>query len=319
MRAWSDGLQAGIVLFVLGPAMLIPRAGAAMDTPSYLRQVVTKLALEIGIRTYRDRDRMDRTAAYIANELSSFGYPVSRQSFTYEGHALHNIIGELRGKTSPEKVLVIGAHYDTVRTTPGADDNASGVAGLLAIAKALAGTTADRTVRFVAFAFEEPPAYRTRNMGSYHYAESLSNSRDEVEGMVCLEMIGYFNSRDGSQHYPFPFMNLKFPRTGNYIAMVGNRRSKDFTELMAGAFRKGTDLPLITLNAPAFVVGIDFSDHWSFGKFGIPAFMVTDTAFYRNPNYHSPADLPETLDYAGMAKVVEGLAAAVKSWSTGDR
>jgi Zn-dependent M28 family amino/carboxypeptidase len=262
---------------------------------------------------------MDMTATYIADELSSSGYPVSRQSFTYEGHALQNVIGELRGTSSPQRVLVIGAHYDTVRTTPGADDNASGVAGLLAVAKVLAGKRMDKTVRFVAFAFEEPPAYRTRNMGSYHYAESLSGGRDEVEGMVCLEMIGYFSDREGSQHYPFPFMNLKFPRTGNYIAMVGNRKSKDFTELMASEFRKGTDLPLITLNAPGFVVGIDFSDHWSFGKFGIPAFMMTDTAFYRNPNYHSPADLPETLDYARMAQLVDGLAAAVVSWGTSGR
>jgi Zn-dependent M28 family amino/carboxypeptidase len=318
MRPRSAGL-AGIMLFVIGPAMVIPRTGAAMDTPSYLRQIVTKLAREIGVRTYRDRHRMDRAAAYIGDELSSFGYIVSKQPFAYEGHTLQNVIGELKGKTSPEKVLVIGAHYDTVRTTPGADDNASGVAGLLAIAKVLAGSPMDKTVRFAAFAFEEPPAYRTHNMGSYHYAKSLNDGRDEVEGMICLEMIGYFSDREGSQHYPFPFMNLKFPRTGNYIAMVGNRRSKGFTEKMAGWFRKGTDLPLITLNAPAFVVGIDFSDHWSFNKFGIPAFMVTDTAFYRNPNYHSPADLPETLDYARMAKLVEGLAAAVRSWGTGGR
>jgi Zn-dependent M28 family amino/carboxypeptidase len=315
----KSAVRAGIMLFVIGPTMLIPRAGVAMDISSYLQQVVTKLAGEIGVRTYRDKDRMEKAAAYIHGELSSFGHSVSKQSFTYEGHALHNIIGELKGRTAPERILVIGAHYDTVRTTPGADDNASGVAGLLAIAKKLAGTPMDRTVRFVAFAFEEPPAYRTRSMGSYHYAESLSDGRDEVEGMICLEMIGYFSDRDGSQHYPFPFMNLKFPRTGNYIAMVGNRRSKDFTEQIAGAFRKGTDLPVITLNAPAFVVGIDFSDHWSFNKFGIPAFMVTDTAFYRNPNYHSPADLPGTLDYARMAKVVEGLAAAAGSWGAGGR
>ncbi len=149
-------------------------------------------------------------------------------------------------------------------------------------------------------------------MGSYHYAASLREKREDVEGMVCLEMIGYFSDREGSQHYPLPFMNLRFPKAGNYIAMVGNTRSRPFTEGMAARFRKATDLPLITLNAPPVVVGIDFSDHWSFNKHDIPAFMVTDTAFYRNKNYHSPTDLPETLDYSRMAKVVEGLAAAVE-------
>lgn len=285
-----------------------------MDTPSYLRLAVTKLSREIGVRTYRDFDRLDRTVQYISGEFTAFGYQVSHQSFKFAGNTYQNVIAELKGSTSPEKVLVVGAHYDTVRTTPGADDNASGVAGLLGLAKLLAGRPQDKTVRFVAFALEEPPAYRTKNMGSYHYAASLKKGREQVTGMVCLEMIGFFSDRPGSQHYPIPFMNLKFPKTGNYIAMVGNRKSKAFTMKIAGSFRKATDLQLVTLNAPAIIVGIDFSDHWSFGKFGYPAFMVTDTAFYRNPNYHSPSDLPDTLDYNRMAKVVEGLAAAVEEW-----
>jgi Zn-dependent M28 family amino/carboxypeptidase len=149
-------------------------------------------------------------------------------------------------------------------------------------------------------------------MGSYHYARSLSEKGERIEGMICLEMIGYFCDQEGSQHYPVPFMNLRFPKAGNFIALAGNLRSRRFTRQMAEAFRKSTDLPVVTLNAPAIVIGIDFSDHWSFNKFGYEAFMVTDTAFYRNPNYHSPADLPDTLDYERMAKVVEGLAGAVR-------
>jgi Zn-dependent M28 family amino/carboxypeptidase len=288
----------------------------AMDTPSYLRLAVTKLSREIGVRTYQDFDRLEKTVQYISGEFTAFGYQVSHQSFKFAGNTYQNVIAELKGRTSPEKVLVVGAHYDTVRTTPGADDNASGVAGLLGLAKLLAGKPLDKTVRFVAFALEEPPAYRTKNMGSYHYAASLKKGREQVTGMVCLEMIGFFSDRPGSQHYPIPFMNLKFPKTGNYIAMVGNRKSKAFTMKIAGSFRKATDLQLVTLNAPAIVVGIDFSDHWSFGKFGYPAFMVTDTAFYRNPNYHSPSDLPDTLDYNRMAKVVEGLTASVEEWGS---
>ena len=275
---------------------------------------VTRLSGEIGIRSYQDHAKLETTVRYIFAELSSFGYQVERQSFTFAGHTYQNIIAELKGSASPGQVLVVGAHYDTVRTTPGADDNGSGVAGLLALARSFAGRPLAKTVRFVAFPLEEPPAYRTKNMGSYHYAAGLAKARECVEGMVCLEMIGFFSDLPGSQHYPLPFMKLAYPKTGSYIAMVGNRRSRNFTEAMSASFRRATDLPLVTLNAPAFVVGIDFSDHWSFNKFGIPAFMVTDTAFYRNPHYHSPSDLPDTLDYTRMAQVVDGLKAAIEEW-----
>jgi hypothetical protein len=132
--------------------------------------------------------------------------------------------------------------------------------------------------------------------------------------MICLEMIGYFCDREGCQHYPFPLMSRVYPKTGNFISMVGNMRSKSFTERTAKYFKQGTDLPVVTLNAPAIVIGIDFSDHWSFGKFGYQALMVTDTAFYRNPHYHAPTDLPDTLDYVRMSKVVEGLIAAIREW-----
>ena len=309
--------MANCAAFYCGLALAVLVTGAPMDLPSYLRVTVTKLAREIGVRSYRDADRMGRAEKFISDELSSFGYAVMKQTFTFQGHVLHNVIAELRGTNEPERMLVVGAHYDTVSTTPGADDNASGVAGLLGIARSLAGRPGRRTVRFVAFALEEPPAYRSRHMGSYQYAKHLHERKEQVEGMVCLEMIGYFSDRDGSQHYPLPFMKMRFPKKGDYIALVGNRRSKHFTTTVARTFRAATDLPVVTLNAPAIVVGIDFSDHWSFNKFGIPAFMVTDTAFFRNPNYHAPSDLPDTLDYIRMAKVVEGLSAAVAAWRGG--
>jgi Zn-dependent M28 family amino/carboxypeptidase len=285
-----------------------------MDTAAYLRQVVTTLAREIGVRSYRDLDRLRKTADYISAELASFGYDVRRQPVLYRGNTYDNVIAERSGTAQPERLLIIGAHYDTVRTTPGADDNASGVAGVLGLAQALAGTGLEKTVRFVAFTLEEPPAYRSRNMGSYHYAKSLHDREELVEGMICLEMIGYFCDREGCQHYPVPFMNRSFPRAGNYISMVGNLRSRGFTRRVAAEFRKVVLLPVVTLNAPPIVIGIDFSDHWSFGKFGYEAFMVTDTAFYRNPHYHGPTDVPETLDYQRMAQVVSGLRAAVEAW-----
>lgn len=285
-----------------------------MGTEEYLRRVVTALARDIGVRSYRNIDSLKKAAAYISSELSSFGYEVERQPFFFFGNVYHNLVAELAGSSSPKTILVVGAHYDTVGTTPGADDNASGVAGLLGLARALAGKRLAATVRFAAFCLEEPPACRTQSMGSYQYAGRLKADRENVAGMICLEMIGYFCDREGCQRYPFPFMSAAYPSAGGYISLVGNMRSRSFTRTVADSFRKATDLPVLTLNAPPIVVGIDFSDHWSFGKFGYKALMVTDTAFYRNPHYHAPGDLPETLDYERMAKVVEGLTAAVTAW-----
>lgn len=283
-----------------------------MNRPDYLCEVVTALAGGIGYHTYQDGERLERAALYIEGRLASFGYQVARQPFRYNGRTYHNIIAELAGTTAPEQVLVVGAHYDTVRTTPGADDNASGVAGMLELARSLARAPQKETIRFAAFALEEPPAYRTTNMGSYHYARSLHERGERVAGMICLEMIGFFSDQPGSQHYPVPFMNLLYPSIGNYISLVGNRASRKFTESTAQGFSHGTDLPIVTLNAPAIVLGIDFSDHWSFYQFGYQALMVTDTAFYRNRHYHAPTDLPQTLDYGRMAKVVAGLQKAIE-------
>jgi Zn-dependent M28 family amino/carboxypeptidase len=288
-----------------------------MEIAAYLERVVTELALGIGYRTYLDAERLEKAESFIERQFLDAGYSVTRQTFEFRGSRYANLVAELAGSASPARVLVVGAHYDTVRTTPGADDNASGVAGMLALARMLRGTRPARTVRFVAFALEEPPVYRTRNMASYHYASSLAERGEELDGMICLEMIGCFLDAKGSQHYPLPFMGLKFPDRGNFIAMVGNLTSKGFTEGIARSFREATDLPVVTLNAPAFVIGIDFSDHWSFHKFGYRAFMVTDTAFYRNVHYHAPTDLPETLDYGRMAKVVEGLKGAIEVWAKG--
>lgn len=287
-----------------------------MESTDYLRRVVDVLSVEIGVRTFREPERLDRAADFISGELASFGYAVTRQPFPYKGSLYQNVIAGAPGAGADDRLLIIGSHYDTVRTTPGADDNASGVAGMLDLARTLSGTPHAAGIRFAAFSLEEPPAYRTRNMGSYWYARSLRESGARVDGMICLEMIGFFRDEPGSQHYPLPFMNLRFPRAGNYLSLVGNLRSKGFTDDVARGFRAGTDLPVITLNAPFFVVGIDFSDHWSFYQFGFPALMATDTAFYRNPHYHAPSDLPRTLDYVRMAKVVQGLRAAVAARGT---
>lgn len=293
--------------------MVFLSASANMDVlkeiETNLKATVRFISEEIGPRSYQDLEKLNKTADYIEERLRSYGCDVKRQSFKYMGNTYHNIIGEVppvRNNISNE-VLIIGAHYDTVPYTPGADDNASGIAGLLELARLTAAKPPVKTVRFVAFTLEEPPLFRTRHMGSYVYARSLKKERVKIEGMISLEMIGYFCDRKGCQYYPFPFFRWFYPEEGNFIAFVGNISSKVFTKKVKDAFKKVSALPVESLNTVSLVPGVDFSDHSSFWDFGYPAFMITDTAFYRNPNYHSQGDTADTLDYKRMALLIYGL------------
>jgi Zn-dependent M28 family amino/carboxypeptidase len=283
--------------------------------PARLRQWVEYLALETGPRPAVRVDLLRKVAEHLTGAFVAHGYEVSLQPVPYRRTHHVNVIARPEGSIDQppgRPLLVVGAHYDTVSRSPGADDNASAVAGLMELARLLADTP-PACLRLVAFCPEEPPAYRTRNMGSYVYARSLKEADVKLKGMICLEMIGYFSDIPGSQSYPLPLMNTMYPKEGNFIAIVGNIRSTQWTRQVRDGFRAGTDLAVESLNAPSIMVGIDFSDHWSFNKFGYPAAMLTDTAFYRNPHYHQPSDLPDTLDYTKMAQVVDGLAGAVRA------
>ena len=282
--------------------------------PSRLEAWVRLLSEGFGPRPYSNPEKLEKISRVLREYLVDLGYEVALQSFIYKREKYFNVIACARGwqplAPVPFPLLITGAHYDTVSCSPGADDNASAVAGLLEIARILSHSP-PASLRLAWFCLEEPPAYRTRNMGSYHYARTLRGSNQPVSGMICLEMIGFFSNRPNSQKFPLPFMDRLYPTTGNFIAIVGNPRSKHFNLHVKRAFSKGTDLPVESLSAPSIVIGIDFSDHWSFYKMGYPAVMVTDTAFYRNPNYHRPTDLPSTLDYERAAKVVDGLVHAI--------
>lgn len=283
-----------------------------MDIQNNLKKTVHILSKEIGSRGYLQTNALERTADYITSELKHYGYNVSFQSYEFQGNTYKNISTEIRGKKTPEKILVIGAHYDTVIGTPGADDNASGIAGLLEIARLLYNQSFDKTVRFVAFVLEEPPLFRSKFMGSYVYAQSLKKKGEDIEGMICLEMIGYFTDKPESQFFPLSFFRWIFPNKGNFITFVSNLQSKKFLTRIKSGFKKGADLPVESISTFSIIPGIDFSDHRSFWKFGYNALMVTDTAFYRNPDYHGIGDVPETLDYARMAEVVLGLKSATE-------
>lgn len=276
-----------------------------------LKKTVNMLAGEIGSRGYLQTEALKKSADYIKSELGSYGYNVSVQSYDAKEGTFENIYVEKKGEKRPDKILVIGAHYDTVTGTPGADDNASGVAALLELARLLADEPLDMTLHFAAFTLEEPPFFRSSKQGSYVYAESLHQKNLDIEGMICLESIGYFTDEPGSQMFPLAFFRFMYPDTANFITFVSDFQSKGFLNRAMEGFKKGTGFPVESISAFSIIPGIDFSDHRSFWKFGYDAFMVTDTAFYRNPNYHEAGDVPGTLDYERMTEVVIGLEKAI--------
>ena len=279
--------------------------------PDKIRNWIEYLALEIGPRPYSSPGLLEKLADHLSRTFRDLGYEVNKQPFRYKKHTYYNVCASPGAKERKGPLVVVGAHYDTVLHSPGADDNASGVAGVMELARLISGDPPPG-IRLVVFALEEPPVFRTRHMGSFVYARNLKRSGASVRGMICLDMIGYFSDRPKSQSFPLFFMDRIYPDVGNFIAMVGNIKSTRWTNQVKEAFSQGTDLPVESLNAPWFVIGVDLSDHRSFNHFGYPALLITDTAFYRNPNYHRPSDLPRTLDFHRAAKVIDGLACAVK-------
>jgi Zn-dependent M28 family amino/carboxypeptidase len=280
-----------------------------MSVQSALRHHVEMLAA-----TPRNLDHygaLQRAEAYIAAQFSAAGYAPSRQEFEAVGRRVANVEAECPGTTRPDRIIAIGSHYDSIGLSPGANDNASGVAALLEVARlrALLRPGAS-TVRFVAFVNEEPPYFMTDTMGSLVYARRMAARRERVAGMISLETIGYYSEEPGSQRYPSPFHRF-LPDRGNFIAMVSNFRSVALLARAAWAFRSATTLRVIACPAPERIAGVGWSDHWSFWQQGYPALMLTDTAPYRYPHYHSRSDTPDKLDYERMARVVAGVTAAL--------
>ena len=282
---------------------LSPEETALRDA---LRCDVRVIAGEIGNRNWFAHPRLVEAAAWIEASLAQAGYKVRRLGYEVRGKTCHNLEVEIPGRTCPEEIVVIGAHYDSVPGCPAANDNGSGVAALLALARTFAGAEPERTIRFVAFVNEEPPFYRSSEMGSFVYARECRRRGDRVVAMLSLETIGYYRDERGSQIYPPPF-SLFYPSEGNFIAFIGNVSSGALVRRCLATFRREVKFPSEGAALPGFITGIGWSDHWSFWKAGYPAAMVTDTALFRYPYYHSPEDTPEKLDYDRMARVVTGL------------
>lgn len=249
---------------------------------------------------------LEQAAQYIENAFDRAGYRVAAQRFDAGGVPVRNIEVEWPGGPRASEIVVVGAHYDSVAGAPGANDNGSGVAALLELARLLRSARPERTLRFVAFVNEEPPFFRSENMGSLRYARRSKARGERVVAMISLETIGYYSDRPGSQRYPFP-LGLFYPSTGNFLAFVSNLSSRGLLREAIAGFRRHARLPSEGLAAPASIPGVDWSDHSSFWDAGYPALMVTDTAPYRYPHYHTAADTPDKVDYERLARAVGGL------------
>ncbi len=289
-----------------------PLSEAERAVRDHLHAHVWKLAGEIGQRNIWTPGTMDETVQYLEDEWVSQGYAIKRQEYSAYQESAVNLEVELPGASRPQEIIVVGAHYDSVLNCPGANDNASGVASMLEISRLLAAKNHARTIRFVAFANEEPPFYYTKDMGSSRYARRSRIQGENIVAMLALETMGYYSEAPNSQKYPFPF-NLFYPNTADFIGFVGNTASRRLVREAIAAFRTHVDFPSEGLAAPGFIVGIGWSDHWSFWQEDYPAIMVTDTAFFRYAYYHSQKDTPEKLDYDRLARVVCGLSDVVST------
>jgi len=257
-------------------------------------------------RNYAHPKSLARIADYISQEFTNYGLSPEKQKFEVSGNVYENVIASVGPKEGVR--VIIGAHYDVCGAQPGADDNASAIAGLLAIARfaKIHEPELPHRVDFVAYTLEEPPIFGTTNMGSYVHAKYLHENNIRVRGMICLEMMGFFTDQKKSQRYPLSLMRLFYPRTGDFIGVVSNYGSSSLAKQIARHI-KATSIKVETLKAPSLLTGVDFSDHRNYWKFGYDAVMITDTAFYRNPNYHEYSDTIDTLDFNRTKEVLKGI------------
>lgn len=272
-----------------------------------LERDVSILATEIGERHVGLGATLTAAAKHISGAFIEAGWRIDGQTFEVAGQDVHNVIAERPGRRRPDEIVVIGAHYDSVPGCPGANDNASGVAALLEIARACRQHDFGRTLRLVAFVNEEPPFFRTAAMGSLVYARRCRSEGERVIGMCALETIGCYTDVPGTQQYPAAPLRWCYPDAGNFVAFVSDLRSRRWLKEAVAAFRASTEFPVQASALPPAIPGVGWSDHWAFWQAGFPALMVTDTAPYRYPHYHTPSDTPDKLTYPSFARVTNGL------------
>jgi len=291
------------------PAPLDAEGRALRDR---LQEHVRMLAEEIGERNYWQPEGLQAAADYIDRTLRDAGHEPIRHPVPTRDQAFHNIEVRLPGNTLPNQIFLIGAHYDTVRGSPGADDNASGVAVMLELARLLRDADLGQSLHLVAFVNEEEPFFGTAAMGSLRYAHAARERGDDIVGMISLEMLGYYSDEPGSQSYP-PLLGHFYPGRGDFVAFVGSLSARPLVRQAIGAFREHADVPSEGLAAPELLRDVLRSDHWAFQQMGYPAIMLTDTANFRNPHYHGPGDTPDRLDYETVTRLTVALARAIET------
>lgn len=334
MRRWMLSMAAllsGLVAAAIGAGQLFvtrmparsfegplpPISPAQVKLAERLEAHVETLAGRIGERNIFRYPSLLRAAEYIEESFISADHEPRSQEFEVQAKAVRNIEVDIRGEELEAGIVVVGAHYDSVHGSPGANDNGTGVAAVLELARLLNDQKLRRTVRLVAFVNEEPPFFYTNAMGSVRYAGRAAERGEKIVAMLSLETIGYYSDEPGSQRYPFP-LSFFYPDTGNFIGFVGNLRSRSLVRHATGSFRQHARFPSEGLAAPGWLTGVGWSDHWSFWRAGFPAIMVTDTALFRYQQYHTAADRPDVIDYERFARVVDGLLPVVVDLAQGE-
>jgi hypothetical protein len=290
---------------------LPPALPEEIELAARLKQHVVAVASQP--HNVRHYEALEAAAVYIERSLLALGYKITPQEYEVHDRVVRNLEATIE-VAAPERnapSIIVGAHYDSAGDAPGANDNGSGVAAALELARLLMNAKLKRPLRFVLFVNEEPPYFQTPDMGSFRYAASLEERNEQVAAMLSLETLGFYSSTPGSQAYPAPF-GAFFPDRADFIAFVGMPGSRDLVQQMVGVFRQHTAFPSIGGVAPAAIAGIDWSDHWSFAQHGFAAMMITDTAVFRYPHYHRPTDTPDKLDYERLARVTKGLERVIR-------
>lgn len=302
------------MLHVIGESYsgdLPPLTATQRELGCALRAHVEALAGAIGERHIGRPAALARASAYVGEAWASAGLDARAEPFAVGRREVANIVAEQAGVSHPGRLLVVGAHYDTVPGCPGANDNGTGVAALLEMARALRTIRLGCTVRWVAFVNEEPPYFQTAAMGSLVHARAARARGDDISGMLSLETLGHYSQVPGSQQYPGG-LSAQLPTTGNFIGLVADLASRAWLEDVTQAFRAHARFPSQAAAAPADTPGVGWSDHWAFWQQGYPAAMITDTAPFRYLHYHTAQDTPDKIDYDSLVRVVDGLTAAIR-------
>ncbi|MFT5778429.1 MAG: Zn-dependent M28 family amino/carboxypeptidase [Crocinitomicaceae bacterium] len=297
-----------VLLVVLGSSCLL----TAQTSVSEIEQQLDTLVNRTGFRTYSDTATLNAVGVYIENEFKKYTKNTYRQEYTVQGRQYFNVIGLLGDTTKPR--VIIGAHYDVCHEQQGADDNGTGIVGLIQAIKQLSSFSSDDyCYEFVAYTLEEPPFFRTEAMGSFVHAKSLKDREIDVHGMIALEMIGYFSDEKKSQSYPARFLRLFYGSVGDYITLVRRMNKGPFARTFSRKYKHSKSIKTKKFTGPRSLQGIDFSDHLNYWDLGYDAIMLTDTAFFRNKNYHQESDTLDTIDFERMAGVIDALVMTLKN------